>query len=82
VPLNERVAPILKRSGGKAPTARELAAALIECDDPWMKACGLSAVGALGLRDFAGQIEACLDAEDELLRESARAAKTLLSSAG
>jgi len=47
-----------------------------------MKACGLSAVGALRLRDFAGQIDACLDAEDELLRESARAAKTLLSSAG
>jgi HEAT repeat protein len=82
VPLHERVAPILKRSGGKATTARDLAAALVECDDPWMKACGLSAVGALRLRDFAGQIEACLDSEDELLRESARAAKTLLSSAG
>ena len=62
--------PILKRSGGKTPTAGELAAALVECDDPWLKACGLSAVGALGLSEFAEQVEACLDADDELLRES------------
>jgi AAA family ATP:ADP antiporter len=81
VPLGERVAPILKRSGGKTPDAGELAAALVACDDPWMKACGLSAVGALGLTQFAAEVEACLEADDRLLRESARAAKTLLADA-
>jgi ATP:ADP antiporter, AAA family len=81
VPLGERVSPILKRSGGKTPTAGELAAALIACDDPWMKACGLSAVGALGLRQFVAEVEACLDADDQVLRESARAAKTRLAEA-
>ena len=53
--------------------------ALVESDDPWLKACGISSVGALGLSELAGQVEACLDAEDELLRETARAAKRQLA---
>jgi hypothetical protein len=77
-PLDERVVPILRHTGFEAPTSRELAAALVESEDPWLKACGISAVGALGLREFAGHVEACLDAEDPLLREAARAAKKQL----
>jgi AAA family ATP:ADP antiporter len=80
-PLDERVLPILKRTGVEAPTAGELVAALVESDDPWLKACGISSVGALGLRELSGQVEACLDAEDELLRETARAAKAQLAAA-
>ena len=79
VPLGERVAPILKRTGGKSPNAGELAAALVACDDPWMKACGLSAVGALRLTQFVAEVEAYVDADDQVLRESARAAKLLLA---
>jgi len=78
-PLDERVVPILKRTGMEAPSPRELVAALVESDDPWLKACGISSVGALGLRELAGHVEACLDAEDELLRETARAAKKQLA---
>lgn len=81
VPLGERVAPILKRSGGNPPTAGELAAALVACEDPWMKACGMSAVGALGLTQFVAEVEACLESDDQVLRESARAAKMLLAEA-
>ncbi|MEX1244604.1 MAG: Npt1/Npt2 family nucleotide transporter [Thermoanaerobaculia bacterium] len=80
-PLDERVIPILRRTGVEAPTAGELVAALVESEDPWLKACGISSVGALGLRELAGQVEACLDAEDELLRETARAAKRQLAAA-
>ena len=80
-PLDERVAPILKRTGVKAPTAGELVAALVESSDPWLKACGISSVGALGLRELAGQVEACLDSEDELLREAAREATKRLEEA-
>ena len=79
-PLDERVVPILKRTGVEAPTAGELVAALIDSDDPWLKACGISSVGALGLRALAGQVEACIDAEDELL-QTARAAKRQLDEA-
>ncbi len=78
-PLDERVVPILRRTGSEEPTARELVVALVESDDPWLKACGISSVGALGLRELAEQVEACLDAEDELLRETARAAKRQLA---
>jgi len=78
-PLDERVVPILRRSGGETPTPGELVAALVESDDPWLKACGISSVGALGMRELADQVEACLDADDELLRETARAAKKRLA---
>jgi ATP/ADP translocase len=78
-PLDERVVPILRRVGVEGPTAGELVAALLESDDPWLKACGISSVGALGLHELAGQVEACLDAEDELLRETAREAKRQLA---
>ncbi len=33
------------------------------------------------MSELAGQVEACLDAEDELLREAARAAKRRLAEA-
>ena len=78
-PLDERVAPILKRTGVQAPTAAELAAALVESSDPWLKACGIASVGALGLRELAGAVEACLNSEDPLLRETAREAKRRLA---
>ncbi len=78
-PLDERVVPILRRTGVDAPTPAELVTALVESEDPWLKACGISSVGALGLRDLAGRVEACLDSEDELLRETARAAKKQLA---
>lgn len=77
--LDERVVPILKHTGMEAPTAAELVTALVESEDPWLKACGISSVGALGLRELAGRVEECLDAEDELLRETARAAKRQLA---
>jgi ATP:ADP antiporter, AAA family len=79
VPLDERVVPILKRTGGGAPVAGELAAAMVQSSDPWLKACGISAVGALGLRELAGEVEACLNADDALLREAARVAKRQLA---
>jgi AAA family ATP:ADP antiporter len=81
VSLDARLAPILKRTGVAGPTSGELAAALVESDDPWLKACGMSAVGALGLTALAGRVEECLDAEDGMLREAARAAKKQLAEA-
>ena len=78
-PLDERVVPILRRPGMEAPTAGELVAALVESTDPWLKACGICSVGTLGLSEFAGQVEACLDAGDDLLRETARVAKRQLA---
>lgn len=79
--LEERVVPILKRTGLDAPTNAELVTALVASSDPWLKACGISAIGALGLSGRAADVEACLDSDDELLRETARAAKKALRAA-
>jgi AAA family ATP:ADP antiporter len=78
-PPDERVVPILKHTGMETPTAGELVASLLESDDPWLKACGITSVGTLALHDLAHHIEACLNAEDELLRQAARAAKRRLA---
>ena len=79
VSLDARLAPILKRTHVAAPTAGDLAAALVESEDVWLKACGVTAIGALGLVGLADRVEACLDAEDDVLREAARAAKKQLA---
>jgi len=76
---DERVAPILRHTGMDSPSRHDLIAAMVESSDPWLKACGIAAVGTLGLREHAAQVEACLDADDELLREAARAAHRQLA---
>jgi AAA family ATP:ADP antiporter len=79
--LEERIAPILRHSGMDVPTRHELIAAMVESSDPWLKACGISAVGSLGLSELAAEVDACLDSENELLREAARAAQRRLAEA-
>jgi AAA family ATP:ADP antiporter len=79
--LEERVAPILRHAGMDVPTRHDLIAAMIESADPWLKACGIAAVGSLGLREMARHVDACLDSEDQLLREAAHAAKRRLTEA-
>jgi AAA family ATP:ADP antiporter len=79
--LDARVLPMLTRTGLEVPTAAELVAALVESDDPWLKACGISSIGSLDLTDLAEQVDACLDAEDEILREAARTAKKRMADA-
>jgi AAA family ATP:ADP antiporter len=78
-PLDERMVPILRHTGVDAPTPGELVASLVESSDPWLKACGISSVGTLGMNELFAEVEACLDAEDELLREAAHAAKKRLA---
>jgi len=79
--LDARILPMLTRTGLEVPTAAELVGALVESDDPWLKACGISSVGSLDLTDLADQVDACLDAENEILREAARAAKKKMTDA-
>jgi len=79
--LDARVLPMLTRTGLEVPTAAELVAALVESDDPWLKACGISSIGSLDLTDLADRVDACLEAEDEILREAARTAKKRMADA-
>jgi len=79
--LDARILPMLTRTGLEVPTAAELVAALVESDDPWLKACGISSIGSLDLTDLADRVDACLEAENEILREAARAAKKRMADA-
>jgi AAA family ATP:ADP antiporter len=81
-PPDEQLLPALRRTGASTPTQQDLTAALVASDDPWLKACGLRSIGVLGLVDLAAHVERNLDAEDPLLRETARAAKRQLAQRG
>jgi AAA family ATP:ADP antiporter len=79
---DEQILPALRRTGASAPTPGDLAAALVASDDPWLKACGLRSIGVLGLIELSVHVESSLEAEDPLLRETARAAKRHLDERG
>ena len=53
-------------------------AALVHCDDPWLRSCGAHAIGTFGLKFLESELNRCLNDSDPLLRETARAAKLRL----
>lgn len=54
--------------------------ALVSSEDPWLKSCGAYAIGTLGIKSLEMQLDQCLEHPDQLLRETARAAKLKLHS--
>jgi len=62
----------------KIESREQAVAALVLSDDPWLKSCGAYAIGSLGLRTLENELDRCLDHQDPLLRETARAAKLRL----
>jgi AAA family ATP:ADP antiporter len=52
--------------------------ALVLSDDPWLKSCGAYAIGSFGLLSLEKELDRCLEHQDPLLRETARAAKLRL----
>jgi hypothetical protein len=60
-------------------TKEEAVAALVNSDDPWLRACGAYAIGSLGLTALKRQLEKCLEHPDPLLRETARQAQLRLA---
>lgn len=59
----------------RPPSPAEAVRLLLLSDDPWLKACGAYAVGALGLVAFLPELDALLTSADPLLREAARQAR-------
>ena len=55
-------------------------AALVGTGDPWLRSCAAYAIGALGLRSLAPQLDAWADDPDPLLRETVRQARARLAS--
>jgi AAA family ATP:ADP antiporter len=78
VSVAERIQRANRIVGAPVESREEAVEALIASDDPWLRSCGVYAVGALHLTSFAGQIDRFADADDPLLRETVRAAKLRL----
>ena len=71
---------LANRLVGAGVESREHAVAeLIHSKDPWLMSCGAYAIGTLGLRSLATELESCLSHPDPLLRETARQAKLRLA---
>jgi ATP:ADP antiporter, AAA family len=62
----------------KIENQEQAVAALVSCDDPWLRSCGAYAIGMFGIRSLEGELNRCLNDADPLLRETARAAKLRL----
>jgi AAA family ATP:ADP antiporter len=54
---------------------------LVSSEDPWLKFCGVYAIGSFQMDSLAGELDRCLGHADPLLRETARAAKLRLKNA-
>ena len=81
VKVEERVRLAQRIVGTGVETQEEAVAALIASEDPWLKSCGAYAIGTLGLKSLAHELDSCLDHPDPLLRETARQAKLRIAGA-
>jgi ATP:ADP antiporter, AAA family len=60
-------------------TREQGVAAMISSEDPWVKSCGVYAIGSFGIQSLSAELERCFEHPDPLLREAARAAKLRLA---
>jgi AAA family ATP:ADP antiporter len=81
VSFEERIARANKVVGASVQSREQAVQALIASDDPWLRSCGVYAVGALGLSAMAGELDRLANVSDPLLRETARSARLRLESA-
>jgi AAA family ATP:ADP antiporter len=72
VPRAHRIALAHRILGARPPSETEAVRLLLQSDDPWLKSCGVYAVGALDLEDLLPEVEALADAPDALLRETVK----------
>jgi hypothetical protein len=79
VSVSERIRLANLLVGAKVETREQAVAALLSSEEPWLKSCGVYAVGMLGLRQLEPELDRCLEHADPLLRESARQAKLRLA---
>jgi AAA family ATP:ADP antiporter len=79
VGIPQRVALANRTLGTTMETPEEAVALLAVSSDPWLKSCAAYAIGALHLHTLAPELDRWLDADDPLLRETARQAKARLA---
>ena len=67
--------------GAQPPSETEAVRLLLLSDDPWLKSCGVYAVGALRLEALLPEVEKLADSPDALLRETVRQTMSLIRGA-
>jgi ATP:ADP antiporter, AAA family len=80
VSANERADLANRLVRAKIENREQAVAALVLSEDPWLKSCGAYAIGSLGMFALEKELDRCLEHQDPLLRETARAAKLRLVS--
>jgi hypothetical protein len=78
ITVHERARQAQRLVHTKIENQEQAVAALVTCDDPWLRSCGAYAIGTFGIRSLEGELNRCLNDADPLLRETARAAKIRL----
>jgi AAA family ATP:ADP antiporter len=75
----DRIALADRLLGATVDTREQAAAALIASDDPWLRSCGVYAVGMLHLTALGSELDKLASTDDPLLRETVRAAQQRLA---
>jgi hypothetical protein len=82
ISVTERAAIADRYVPAKVENQEQAVAALVGSDDPWLRSCGVYAIGTLGITSLEGQLLECCNDPDPLLRETARTAKQRLAESG
>jgi hypothetical protein len=75
----ERVRLANEVLGTRVESHEDAVSALLHSPDPWLRSCGVYAIGALGLHKLAGELDRLDVSGDPLLRETVRQAKAKLA---
>jgi ATP:ADP antiporter, AAA family len=75
----QRVRLAQRLVGAPMDTPVQAVSALASTGDPWLRSCAAYAIGALGLRELAPELESWSAEPDPLLREAVRQAKVKLA---
>src|SRR5262249_58021450 len=74
VTLDERIALANKLVGAPLESAEQAAETLLASEDPWLRSCGIYAVGALQIQGLERDVRRLESASDPVVREAAQAA--------
>jgi HEAT repeat protein len=73
--IADRLVPV------KIDNSEQAVATLVASEDPWLRSCGAYAIGSLGLKSLAEELNRCATDPDLLVRETASQAKVRLQEA-
>ena len=79
VSRSDRIAQADRLLGTSVDTREQAVGALIASDDPWLRSCGVYAVGMLHLTALGPELDKLASTDDPLLRETVRAAQQRLA---